>query len=528
MRTDDFDRHIMEELSQIPPAELPRFTPWRPAMDRIVVGTALLTFRFQFFYLQYLLPLLGAVLVYLGYRSLRLENRWFRLGWLLSALLLASHMALDVLAATPVMAMLAASPAVDGTLTWLLQGASLLMLLALWRGTRAVFLSSGTENLPRDWLGQGLLCHLLALAVALWDQLVPASQPGLLGLSITNEWLYYGRPIFMILLELRFLICIYRQSETLSGFGDHISPVPVRLSSRTVLAGSFAAVLLSLPIALWVSGHIPTSGKPAALLTPEQAAVQAQLVSLGLPEDIAAALDAAELERCADASAVSGVFWYDPEGPGTETDTPFPAQALTDGIAELSSWLIFLPEGQVRQIHWFRYSVLPRLRLQEQFSVSPSGQYPTTDYAGRLLWHEEGQLWCASPRVRLAGGETAEYVEEHPYVYPLIDTTRMELERLGGHLRYYPWIAFSIPAQAENLRGYLAYTVDASQMPQPSDIHFSSPEQWSYTDTWSVFLRHQTHWLHYPFASISSYGGSSYTGRSGPIQTIHAVFSFHF
>ena len=52
MRTDDFDRHIMEELSQIPPAELPRFTPWRPAMDRIVVGTALLTFRFQFFYLQ--------------------------------------------------------------------------------------------------------------------------------------------------------------------------------------------------------------------------------------------------------------------------------------------------------------------------------------------------------------------------------------------------------------------------------------------------------------------------------------------
>ena len=219
MRTDDFDRHIMEELSQIPPAELPRFTPWRPAMDRIVVATALLTFRFQFFYLQYLLPLLGAVLVYLGYRSLRLENRWFRLGWLLSALLLASHMALDVLAATPVMAMLAASPAVDGTLTWLLQGASLLMLLALWRGTRAVFLSSGTENLPRDWLGQGLLCHLLALAVALWDQLVPASQPGLLGLSITNEWLYYGRPIFMILLELRFLICIYRQIETLSGFG---------------------------------------------------------------------------------------------------------------------------------------------------------------------------------------------------------------------------------------------------------------------------------------------------------------------
>ena len=346
-------------------------------------------------------------------------------------------MALDVLAATPVMAMLAASPAVDGTLTWLLQGGLPAHAAGPVAGTRAVFFLLRDRKSARDWLSQGLLCHLLALAVALWDQLVPASQPGLLGLSITNEWLYYGRPIFMILLELRFLICIYRQSETLSGFGYHISPVPVRLSSRTVLAGSFAAVLLSLPIALWVSGHIPTSGKPAALLTPEQAAVRPSWSLWGCRRDIAAALDAAELERCADASAVSGVFWYDPEGPGTETDTPFPAQALTDGIAELSSWLIFLPEDRFSRSTGSGISVLPAsvfrssspcpLPASTLRQTMPDGFYGTRrDSSGVPL------------PVRLAGGETAEYVEEHPYVYPLIDTTRMELERLGGHLRYYP------------------------------------------------------------------------------------------
>lgn len=524
MRTDDFDRHIMEELSQIPPAELPRFTPWRPAMDRIVVGTALLTFRFQFFYLQYLLPLLGAVLVYLGYRSLRHENRWFRLGWLLSALLLASHMALDVLAATPVMAMLAASPAADGALTWLLQGASLLMLLALWRGTRSVFLSAGTENPPRDWLGQGFLCHLLALAVALWDQLVPASQPGLLGPSITNQWLYYGRPIFMILLELCLLICIYRQSGTLSGFGYHFSPVPVRLSSPTVLAGSFAAVLLSLPIALWASGHIPTPGEPAALLTPEQAAVQTQLVSLGLPKDIAATLDGEELERCALALSVEPASWSGQDTGADVLDLPPSSQPLADGRAELSSWLIFLPEGQVRHIHWFRYSDLPRLRLQEQFSVDPGGEYPTDGYAGRLLWEEGGQTLAAELEVRLSGGETAEYVEDHSHAYLLIESTRMELERLGGRLRYYPWMAFSIPAQAEDLRGYLAYTVDAGSIPQPSDIHYSDPERWAYTNTWHVFLRHQVQWLHYPFLSIEAYGGTRSVPSTGPIRAIFATF----
>ncbi len=111
--------------------------------------------------------------------------------------------------------------------------------------------------------------------------------------------------------------------------------------------------------------------------------------------------------------------------------------------------------------------------------MSPSGQYHRQTMPDGFLWHGRTALVLPLPKVRLAGrGRRRELCEEHPYVYPLIDTTRMELERLGGHLRYYPdSLLHSHPA--ENLRGYLAYTVDASQMPQPSDIHFSSPEQWS-------------------------------------------------
>ena len=120
MSPNEFDRSLMEDLSQLPPApgEVESYTPWRAAMTKILWGMGLTTFRFEFFYLQYILPLLGAALLYLGYRTLRRENRWFRLCWVLSGVLLAVHMATDILTATPVMGWIIQNPALKWGLTW--------------------------------------------------------------------------------------------------------------------------------------------------------------------------------------------------------------------------------------------------------------------------------------------------------------------------------------------------------------------------------------------------------------------------
>ncbi|MFR6184409.1 MAG: hypothetical protein ACLUJG_01740 [Lawsonibacter sp.] len=115
MKQDEFDLRLTQEMADLPPdpGEVQDYNPWQAAMSRILWGMALTTFRLEFFYLQYLLPLLGAALMYLGYRSLRRENPWFRLCWGLSGLLLAIHIALDILAATPVMGWIAGNPAVN-------------------------------------------------------------------------------------------------------------------------------------------------------------------------------------------------------------------------------------------------------------------------------------------------------------------------------------------------------------------------------------------------------------------------------
>ena len=162
-------------------------------------------------------------------------------------MLLAIHIALDILAATPVMGWIAGNPAVNWGLTWPIRGMDLLLLFALWRGSRAAFRTVGEAQPPRDWLREGFLCYLLALATALWSELVPAVEPSWLGVTITNHWLYYLRPIAFLILEIRLLVCIAHQSDALAGLGYDIAPAPVRVSARPFLLGVFALTLAASP-----------------------------------------------------------------------------------------------------------------------------------------------------------------------------------------------------------------------------------------------------------------------------------------
>lgn len=148
---------------------------WHSAVGRILWGLALCTFRLEVFYLQYLLPLLGATLLYLGYRSLRRENRWFHLGWIMAGIHLAVQMTVLVLGGTPVLDRIGAIPWLNWSLTWALQAVNLLMLLSLRQGSRTAFAllggGEGDETPPRDWLGRGLVAYVIAIAVALWCEL---------------------------------------------------------------------------------------------------------------------------------------------------------------------------------------------------------------------------------------------------------------------------------------------------------------------------------------------------------------------
>lgn len=517
MKPDEFDLQLMDELSQLPPPdpEVEDYTPWQASIRKIIWGMVLVTFRLEFFYLQYLLPLLGATLLYLGYRSLRKSDPWFTLCWWLSAFLLVFHMASDILAATPLLTALEQNAWASTFLIALTVAANVVLLFALRAGIRRRFVSITGEK-PKDWLGRGLIAYLLSLVISLWATLDPATEPSFFGYSITNDWLYYGRGIAVIVLQIYLLVCIFRQSEALAGRGYDIAPAPVRVPGKRLVLGVFLLVLLAIPPALWLSCRLPTgeAQQVTASLAGDQTAVRDHLVELGLPQELADTLDEAELTRCKDAYAVQTGSWSDldltddtvPQTEGTDI-----LVQLDDAQARFSVWLVFLPQGQVRWYSFFRYDTLPALRLQEQFSLDVSGNDAHDDYTAALLWQEEETTYLSHPQVRLVGGQTAEELTaEQQWWY------EEELERLG-HLHYAPYFSFSIPQKATALSGYLAYTADASEQ-------LDRENTYDYYDFTHLLLRRQTALLHYPFRSIDDLGGLSSLGSYGPIRSAYGIF----
>lgn len=514
MSPNEFDRSLMEDLSQLPPApgEVESYTPWRAAMTKILWGMGLTTFRFEFFYLQYILPLLGAALLYLGYRTLRRENRWFRLCWVLSGVLLAVHMATDILTATPVMGWIIQNPALQWGLTWLLQGMNLLMLFSLWRGTRTAFAVVG-EKQPKDWLAQGFVCYLLALALALWAELVPASEAGLIGITITNDWLYYGRPILFIALEIRLLWCIAQQSAALADRGYAITPVPVRFTPTVFLAGVFAVVLLSSIAALWLSSRAPAlEAQPlSAVHAEEYSSVRAHLVDLGMDADLANSLDEAELERCRAALAVYDMPLYHAYGEHTYNRENETGRADVEYVT-LRSWAVQLPGDQARYYLTFRWLQNPEHNIREGLTGDPTSYFPSYDFSARILWDQDGQTWSAAPTVHLGGGETPEELPDWA-----LEWYDYELENLG-HLAYIPWCQFSFPADSENRWGWMAWSEDFTGWQERHNSLYYEP---------SLFYRHQISWLRYPYYSFQDILSSGSIPNDGMTQTLGYVYSLN-
>lgn len=518
MKPDEFDLQLMDEMSQLPPPapEVEDYTPWQASIRKILFGMVLTTFRLEFFYLQYLLPLLGAALLYLGYRSLRKSDPWFTLCWGLSTCLLVFHMATDILAATPLLAALEENAWTNTFLISLTVASNVVLLFALRSGIRRCFSSIMGEK-PTDWLGRGLIAYLLSLAITLWATLEPATEPSLFfGQTITDPLLHYGRGIAVIVLQIYLLVCIFRQSESLAGRGYDIIPAPVRVPGRRLVLGVFLLVLLAILPALWLSCRLPTweTQQVTAPLAGDQTAVRDHLVELGLPQELADTLDEGELKRCKDAYAVETGFWSDLD----LTDDTVPQTEGNDLLVQLgntqarfSVWLVFLPQGQVRWYSFFQYDTLPALRLQEQFSLDVSGNFPHDDYTAALLWQEGETTYLSHPQVQLVGGQTADQLtEEQQWWY------EQELERLG-HLHYTPYFSFSIPQKATALGGYLAYTADASRELAPENTYY-------YYDYVYLFLRHQTSLLHYPFWSIDDLGGSGSSRDYGSICSAYGTF----
>ena len=275
----EFEAMLGAGLPDLPPEGIvEEVTPWKRAWNRVLVGMALSTVTLNFWLLDTILPAVGVVLMLLGFRSLRRENRWFRSCFVLT-LLRAVHFFLLLLLNTTIWVSAGVLSALLVPLKW----ASLLLLLAvyvcLWQGLRAVREKAGLP--PRAGAAGGLVIWYLLMCV----------------LGVVE---YGGLILVAALLAVYFLILrsLFRCSRELDEAGYGIQSAPVRIPDGWVVKGLVLLVLIGGACGYLFGNRYPMDWRPV-----EETAqagledVRAKLLTLGFPEEVLNDLAPEEIGR---------------------------------------------------------------------------------------------------------------------------------------------------------------------------------------------------------------------------------------
>ena len=417
----DFDQLLYQRVSYLPPE--PISGPWRRALGCICWGLILITVTLSVLSLQYILPAVGSLLLYLGFRPLRKAGPWLTLGYVLSIVQALYQAAVILLLATPAGPVLTAQPLSFrlGLLAYLLRT---LLVFALWLGLRGVFRRAGQR--PRTAAAGGVAaCYVLMLLLALGE-----TQGALPVLGF-------------LLLFLCAVAGLFHISATLEQAGYAIPFAPVRVAGWHLGLFYLVALAAGILICLLCFSRRPVAAVPAAPQT-GQTQLRQELAELGFPEELLADLPDEEVARL---EGASGVEQKDILGWNT-------AHHLDGRDCQC------LPatrpgEGTLRFYYFFQWHTPPekRYRYLDGVELIPTHSFNSLSMEvesprGSLLWEEDGQTL------------EMELTATAPQVYH--DTWSLGTLTSVSSYSYYDMV-FSLPKEGENLRGYVTWGVSNLQ-----------------------------------------------------------------
>ena len=198
----DFEAMLARSVPDTPPEEIvAEVTPWRRAMNRILFGMALCAITLNFLCLNYILPAIGTVLLLLGFRALRQENRWLG-GCFAVTVIRAVYFFATLVLNTTILQSAVFTPAVTTALTAVNAVLLLTLYFCFWRGLLAVQKKAG---LPAQTGGAGallawyvLICVLAAVHYMGW--IVPIAMLVCQILPDAVPYTLYRLPRFLLFL----------------------------------------------------------------------------------------------------------------------------------------------------------------------------------------------------------------------------------------------------------------------------------------------------------------------------------------
>ena len=486
-----FDALLTEGADALPPPA--DVSPWHSAMCCIVWGIALKTLTLQILYLHYILPTLGCILLVLGFRTLRQENRALRWAYGLSLAAAVMRGVCAVLQALPVDVGLIFGYADSGLM--------LGILIALWRGMTGVARAAGAEKPSAPAAGTLAAFYAVLLVLA---------HIGLEG------WLLVLPVLVVYLVILRNLVRLFR---SLADTGYAIHAAPVRLPAAAVLWGYLGLTLAAVVLAMLLGQRYPMDWQ-VRQDAPQDAAIRAELLELGFPQDVLDDLTAEEVAGLAGASEVltqtdtrydSGKYRvvttdvWDEDTPNTWQYRSAEKQA--DGtyrytyhvydveeVCTMTHVAVVLPQGGYQRVVFLHHiAARPNgLALTEGVEIWPMWR-DDENWArgniigGRVLCGRRGQTYTAD----FAALDSGSYTSQSFFGNSQRSCITAEWSRLRG---------------AEDLRAYVLY-----------DAETLTPA-WEYLESWCNYARPDD--AVYPFRSaLARWHSWGLTGGDTLIQS---------
>ncbi len=272
-----FDQLLREDASVLPPA-MAEVNPWREAMWLVLWGMGLTTITFNFLYLDMILPALGGILLVLGFRTLRQENRALQWCWRLSIAIASVRSASFALAALPV--------DVKNVPAYAVMAMTFALYCCLWRGMVGVSRAAGAEKPAAPAAGALVIFYAVICALAFLE---------------LSGWLAVLPVLIAYIVILRNLVKLAR---SLADTGYAIHAAPVRLPSTAVLWGYLGLTLAAVLLAMFLGQRYPMNWQVRDD-APQDETIRAELLDLGFPEQV---LDDLTAEEAAHMSGAVKVY----------------------------------------------------------------------------------------------------------------------------------------------------------------------------------------------------------------------------
>ncbi|NLB21126.1 MAG: hypothetical protein GX829_10005 [Clostridium sp.] len=426
IKDSNFDQEIVNLFTEISPSEeeLPMINPWSMPIGFITWGLILTTVKLEFFKLQYILPTVGVLLVFLGFRSLRNENKFFKLAWLLSILKLLVQLVDLILLSTPLNYILNQEASFELVIVMLIM--QITMFLLFHKGLMMVYKKANKtmEDNPLIWISVWTIIAAI-LAYTSWN----------------------GSFIVWITM----MIAYYYIARTLYHIGDHLEDAryfmtiaSVKISNR-VFGWSFIGISLIIVIG---SGIIFSHLKldPKEYVAPMLSEERRSLVELGFPEDLLSLLSDEDTELLSGAiniEAYSEVLMLDPKDVEIEDRSEGYVQithTYEPGRTNLEATTVYIetPNNQIYVMQYFSW-ISGSPVWQDGITIPIAYDANKAKLVSSGLFYEKKDVEYAMPFPRLT-------LDEFESTY-MFETSQNKI--IVG--------ALSFPFISKNERGYVLY-----------------------------------------------------------------------